>query len=523
MEAADDNREKIFGALPDDPAALRYIIDRSPVGMAMHDRSGRIEYVNGKFVSLFGYALAEIPDRDAWSVKAAPDPADRAAQGARWSEALKKAAAGGGEIAPTEFRFACKDGSFRDVIVSGVLCGDKVFAMFEDETERVEAGRALRESESLYRALVETTRTGYVVLDMEGRVTDANLEYVRLSGHRDLKEIMGRSVLEWSAAHNKREAWEAVLLAVRDGRVLNFELDYSGPSGGLTPVEVNATAVTREGRPRIIGLCRDITERRKTEAELLSLNRDLEKKVELRTAELMQAQKMEILGLLAGGIAHDFNNVLASIAGSADLLRLSLPEGLPAADGLDEIVKEAKRGSLLTRQLTALSRKDGLRMQEMDLGAAAESSCKMLNRLMGRGVRLETRLSPEAGTILADAGQVSQVIMNLVINARDAIEGEGTITVSTGREELGSARPGMPLAPPPGVYAVLSVRDTGSGMTPETRARLFEPLFTTKPAGKGTGLGLSIVYGAVSRLGGGIAVESSPGRGSEFKVYFPLQ
>lgn len=503
-------------------ANLRRVLEQAPVAMAIHDMAGVIEFLNAKFIAAFGYTREDIPTLEAWTLRAYPDPAYRAGLLEMWAGWIKNSVETGREMPGGEYRVTCGDGSVKSVFITGIVTGDgKVVSILEDMTARAEAERALRESESLYRALVETTRTGYVVLDMEGRVTDANREYVRLSGHSDLKQIMGRSVLDWSAPHNKKEAWEAVLLAVRDGKVVNFELDYSGPSGALIPIEINATLVERDGQARILGLCRDISDRRRAREELLSLNRGLEKKVESRTSELIQAQKMEVVGRLAGGIAHDFNNILAAIAGSADLLSLSLPEDAPAAAQVEDILKAASRGSALTRQLNTLSRRGEVRAEKLDLGAAVESACRMLTRLMGAGVRLERELPPVPLIVTADPGQISQVVMNLVINARDAIAGEGSINISVGRAELPPGRAGMKLPAPAGSYAVLSVRDSGSGMAPEVMSHLFEPFFTTKPEGKGTGLGLSIVYGIVARLGGGIEVESAPGRGSGFRVYFP--
>ncbi|HBE88448.1 MAG TPA: hypothetical protein DDW67_04825 [Elusimicrobia bacterium] len=517
------DRVRVEAALRENEGSLRRILERLPVAVAVHEMGGAIEFVNAKFTASFGYTLPDIPTLEAWTLRAYPDPAYRAGLLKMWAEWIKNSVETGREMPGGEYRVTCRDGSVRTVFITGIVTSDmKVVSILEDVTARAEAESSLRESESLYRALVETTRTGYVVLDMEGRVTDANREYVRLSGHRDLKEIMGRSVLDWSAAHNKREAWEAVLMAARDGRVMDFELDYSGPAGGLTPIEINATLVTRGGRPRIVGLCRDISARRKTQAEILALNRDLEKKVEARTAELLRAQKMEVVGRLAGGIAHDFNNILAAIRGSADLLRMSLPDGAPAEAQVEDIIRAAARGSSLTRQLTALGRKSELKLEELDLGAAAENACRMLKRLMGSGVKLETRFPPDAGRVTADTGRLSQVVMNLVINARDAIEAEGTITVSVFPAEIKEPRPGMKPSAPAGRYAVLSVRDTGSGMSPEVMSHLFEPFFTTKPEGEGTGLGLSIVYGVVAQLGGGIEVDSAPGRGTEFRVYLPV-
>lgn len=530
-------------------STLRKIIDRAPMSMAIVSMDGAIEYINRKAEETFGYPHAEIPNMDRWWVLAYPDEAYRREVIARWMGRVQEAFIKKTEIDGGEYLVTCKDGSKKTCFIFGVIAADKVFVMFDDITRRGIAERALRESESLYRALIETTGTGYVVVDGQGKVLDANREYVRLSGHKDLKEIMGRSVLEWTAPHEKEKNAKAVAQCARDGFIWNFEVDYQDKAGKITPIEINATVVTRAGVPQILTLCRDITKRRQNLEEIRRLNENLEKMVTERTAdiitanlelkteiaqraeaekareelreELLQAQKMEAVGCLAGGIAHDFSNILAAISGYAEFLIKGLPAGAPMRDDLAEILLETERGALLVRQLTAMGRKQPIEMKVLDLNEIAADACKMLTRLIGANMRLETRLSPEICRTKSDPGQVSQVIMNLVVNARDAMPEGGKITLETVNETLGEKQSGMSLPPGPGKYVVLSVADTGCGMAPEIVARIFEPFFTTKEQGKGTGLGLSTVYGIVRQAQGGIAIKTGPGRGTTFKIYFP--
>lgn len=530
-------------------STLRKIIDRAPMSMAIVSMDGAIEYINRKAEETFGYPHAEIPNMDRWWVLAYPDEAYRKEVIARWMGRVQEAFIKKTEIDGGEYLVTCKDGSKKTCFIFGVIAADKVFVMFDDITRRGIAERALRESESLYRALIETTGTGYVVVDGQGKVLDANREYVRLSGHKDLKEIMGRSVLEWTAPHEKEKNAKAVAQCARDGFIWNFEVDYQDKSGKITPIEINATVVTRAGVPQILTLCRDITKRRQNLEEIRRLNENLEKMVTERTAdiitanlelkteiaqraeaekareelreELLQAQKMEAVGCLAGGIAHDFSNILAAISGYAEFLIKGLPAGAPMRDDLAEILLETERGALLVRQLTAMGRKQPIEMKVLDLNEIAADACKMLTRLIGANMRLETRLSPEIYRIKSDPGQVSQVIMNLVVNARDAMPDGGKIALETVNETLGEKQSGMSLPPGPGKYVALSVTDTGCGMAPEIVARIFEPFFTTKEQGKGTGLGLSTVYGIVRQAQGGIAIKTGPGRGTTFKIYFP--
>jgi PAS domain S-box-containing protein len=543
-------RVKADRVLRDSERTLRRVLEQAPTAIAIHDMDGQIEFINRKFSETFGYRHEDIPTLESWVNKAYPDQAYREKLVAIWSEWIENSVRTGREMTGGEFQVVCRDGSVKTAFITGIVTPDKkVLSLLEDVTSRVEAERALRERESLYRALVETTRTGYVVIDGHGKVLDANREYVRLTGHTDLKEIMGRNVLDWTAPHHRQRNNEAVAVCARDGHIRNFEVDYADKAGTVAPVEINATVVSRNGVPQILALCRDITRRRQIEAELRVLNSGLEKRVAERTAELtaanteltagieqrrraeearktlqeelLQSQKMEVVGRLAGGIAHDFNNILGAISGYAEFLLKSMPEGAPVREDLSEILRETERGSLLTRQLMAISRKQPLEAKVLSINSMVEDSCRMLRRLIGPGIQTEQALGAQVEPIKADPGQVSQVLMNLIVNARDAMPDGGRIVVSTGNEDLGAETAGLRLAPPPGRYAVLTVSDTGTGMSPETAAHAFDPFFTTKEKGKGTGLGLSTVYGIVSQAGGGIALDTAPGKGCTFRIYLP--
>jgi PAS domain S-box-containing protein len=544
-------RVEAENALRHSERTLRTIIDQAPISIAIHDMAGNVEHINRKFTQTFGYTLEDMPTLERWAAQAYPEETYRRKLLQLWSDLIDKAVRTDGEIEGGEYKVVSKDRAVKTVFIYGVVTGDgKVVSLLDDVTSRVEAEAALRESESRYRALVETTATGYVIINKEGRVLDANREYVRLSGHKDLKEILGRNVLDWTAEYEKEKNGKAVRQCAADGYIRNFEVDYTGKDGKATPIEVNATVVQSAGVPQILTLCRDISSRRRAEAEIKALNQDLEKRVRERTAELtaaneelvteisqrikaerakeklqselLQAQKMDAIGRLAGGIAHDFNNILVSISGYAELLMDTMPDGAPARADLSEILLETQRGASLTRQLMTFSNKQTLKLEILDLNALTTGAGKMLNRLIGANIRLTTELSEGLYPIQADSGQITQVIMNLVINARDAMPEGGRIMIRTENAEITDASPALRLAPPAGSYAVLSVADTGCGMDETTLAHIFEPFYTTKPEGKGTGLGMSTVYGIVSRAKGGIGVESIPGKGTVIRVYFPL-
>ena len=241
-----------------------------------------------------------------------------------------------------------------------------------------------------------------------------------------------------------------------------------------------------------------------------------------RLAEhLRQIQKMEAVGRLAGGIAHDFNNLLTAIGGYGELALTRLPEDSPARSSVEEMRRAGHRAATLTRQLLAFSRRQVLQPDVIDLNAVVTDMRALLERVLGEDVRLQSRLAEDLGSTRADAGQIEQLIMNLAVNARDAMPRGGTLSITTENVEIDETFSGRHMGAEPGSYVLLAVNDTGRGMDRETLARAFEPFFTTKPVGEGTGLGLATVYGIVQQTGGHIWAYSEPGHGSSFKVYLP--
>jgi nitrogen-specific signal transduction histidine kinase len=241
----------------------------------------------------------------------------------------------------------------------------------------------------------------------------------------------------------------------------------------------------------------------------------------LLEAQFRQAQKMEAVGRLAGGIAHDFNNLLTAITGYADLALEDLPEGDPIRHDMKEILRAAYRAAGLTRQLLAFSRQQVLAPRVLDLNEVVRSVDQMLHRLIGEDIDLQTVLAPGLGRVKADPGQLEQVIVNLAVNARDAMPAGGNLTIETADIEMSETLGRDLTTVPAGHYVMLAITDSGTGMDEHTKARIFEPFFTTKEQGKGTGLGLATVYGIVKQSGGFIWVYSEPGHGTTFKIYLP--
>jgi signal transduction histidine kinase len=275
--------------------------------------------------------------------------------------------------------------------------------------------------------------------------------------------------------------------------------------GTSFPVEYSSTPIYEQERlTGAVVTFEDITERR------------------LLEQQYQQAQKMEAIGRLAGGVAHDFNNLLTAILGYCELLLDELEPTDPRRRDITEIRKAGSRAAELTRQLLAISRKQIIEPKRLDLNAIIVEIRPMLGRVIGEDVIVVLDLSPQLGAVTADHGQVEQVILNLAVNARDAMPNGGTVTIKTADVDINELDAGNVAGVKPGRYVMLAVTDTGTGMTPEVQARVFEPFFTTKPVGQGTGLGLASVYGIVTGAGGAVRVRSAVGKGSSFELLFPL-
>ena len=367
--------------------------------------------------------------------------------------------------------------------------------------ERKRTEGALRASDAHHRTVLEHIADAVFITDAEGRYLDVNPRACELTGYTR-EELLRLSSPDTYPQENRAEARSRLheIAAQTGGGSRFFERRLIRKDGTERAVEINARALP-DGR--LLATARDVTERKQLELQL------------------RQAQKMEAIGRLAGGVAHDFNNVLTAIFGYVDLLREELPAGSSAHQDLAEVRKAAERAAGLTRQLLAFSRQQVLEPMVLEPNALVEDFEKMLHRLIGEDVELRLSLARDTGNVLADLGQLQQVLMNLVVNARDAMPLGGKLILETANADLTAQYAELHQPVVPGPYVMLAVSDTGTGMTPETKARIFEPFFTTKEKGKGTGLGLSTVYGIVKQSSGYVWVYSEAGRGTTFKIYLP--
>jgi PAS domain S-box-containing protein len=364
--------------------------------------------------------------------------------------------------------------------------------------------QALRRSEARYRSLVQSSVYGIYRSSLEGRFLDVNPALIAMLGYASAEEVLlldpEKDVFAQAEEHTR-----LIDEFRRTGRLDGIEVQWKRNDGNTITVRISGRAVSSADEPADVleAIAEDVTDRRALEDQF------------------RQAQKMEAVGRLAGGVAHDFNNLLMVISGYAEVVLAELGPHHLLRDKALAIQQASDRATTLTRQLLAFSRKQLLELKVVDVNAIVSDMERLLRPLIGEDVEFLTSLTNEAAHTRADAGQLEQVLMNLVVNAKDAMSGGGTLTIQTERIVVDDGhRRGVTFIRP-GDYVMLSVSDTGMGMDKETQSRIFEPFFTTKEKGKGTGLGLSTVYGIVKQSGGYVMVQSEEGRGTTFHIYLP--
>jgi two-component system, cell cycle sensor histidine kinase and response regulator CckA len=497
------NAETILPEPPASPTDARYrlLFNRSPHAMWVYDvETLAFLDVNDAAVQQYGYAREEFLGLSMLDIR---PPEQRPALLAVLQR-LPANAKGAGT-----WKHRRKDGSLFDAqIVNQPVSWDGRAARLvvaEDVTQlRQVQEAALRASESHYRSLVQNAPYGIYRSTVDGRFLAVNRALVTMLGYASEDELLAADVgIDVYRDPEVRQRLIAEHKAAHS--ITNVEVEWKRKDGKTIPVRLSGRAVFSSpvGEPDGFEMIvEDVTSRRALEEQL------------------RQAQKMEAVGQLAGGVAHDFGNLITAIMGYSDLVLRQLSSEDPRRDDVLEIKRTAERAGALTRQLLAYSRRQMLQPQVIDVSALVGEMAGMLRRLIGEDIQLVT-VAREPAFAKADPGQLEQVVMNLALNARDAMPGGGRLTIETALVECDEIFARRHAGMAPGPYLLLAVTDTGTGMTAETQAHLFEPFFTTKNPGVGTGLGLATVYGIVKQSGGFISVYSEPGQGSAFKIYLP--
>ena len=440
-------------------------------------------------------------------------PDDREQVRRKHKEALER-----GETYANEYRIVRPDGevrwieSYATTVPAGGAHPARTVGAIQDVTDRRRLVDELRTGEQRYRRLLDAISDGVLLIAPDGRITLANRHMADMLGCT-VDELIGASTFSFLQEEDHGTA-TARLERRRRGLSDRYVGRMKRKDGSVLHVAVQADPIV-DAKGQIEGtvsVIEDLSER-------LAV-KEVRGRLAQTEEQLRQAQKMEAIGVLAGGVAHDFNNILSVILSYTELLRDDLAAGDPKRADLDEIHKAGVKAATLTRQLLAFSRKQVLRPRVLDLNETLTGTEKLLRRLLGEDIELVLETAPGLGRVHADGGQIEQVVMNLVVNARDAMPRGGALTIRTADVEIGCGS-STQLGMPPGPYVCVEVTDNGCGMDAATQARIFEPFFTTKEAGKGTGLGLSTVFGIVEQSGGRVTVASEPERGTTFSVYLP--
>ena len=479
-------------------ALFKGVVDEASVEFYLIGQDGRFGYVNEAAASSLGYSRSELLTMGLSDID--PD----LGHGLReYLEDLKRR-----QRQHIETRHRTKDGRCVDKEIDGVFLSmggrDYVCAFARDITKRNRMEAALRESEERYRDLFECASDLVQIVRPDGRFVVVNPAWRATFGYSE-EEVSRLTIFDLIDPDCKGHCWQTFAEVLAKGRVERIDTSFKAKNGERIMIQGSANCSYENGVPSLVRcIFRNVTDEKQLQAQLL------------------QSQKMEAVGRLTSGVAHDFNNLLTTILSYSELFLKRLPEGDPLTEALRTIRDAGIRGAALTRQLLTFSRHQVVDIRAVDLAATVESMATLVKRLIPPDIHFAVEAKGCDARILADQHQLEQVLLNLVINARDAMANGGTLIVSCTAEcrEQGMATLCGDLLP--GRYAVLSVADTGEGMSREVQAQIFEPFFTTKAQGKGTGLGLATVYGIVKQHSGHLLVESSPGQGTVFRIYFPL-
>lgn len=480
---------------------FQFLIENAPIAVQWLGREGNFIYVNKQAYRSLGYTREEMMHLKLWDVDAA---FTKERFSARWEEFRKE----GSVSSHLESWHRRKDGSLFPVEVSAkhIWFGDIEFhvAFVTDISERRKAEEALR----LTQFCVEQASFGIMLTGPDARILYVNEQVCKHLGY-SRQELYDKLVYEIDPSFSY-ERWQQHRQILRERQASTFETIHERKDGTIVPVEITNAHIMFQNQSHAFSFIRDISEREQAREEKAQLE-----------AQLQQAQKMESIGRLAGGIAHDFNNLLVPISGYAELGMMQTPPDNKLYHNFEKILLAAGRATGLVEQILAFSRRQVLELRLINLNEVIFDFHKIIQSLIGEDVELTTFLVPDLYPIQADRARIEQILLNLVVNARDAMPDGGQLIIETQNVFLNEAYVKSHQGVRPGSYVVMSISDTGQGMDADVQAHIFEPFFTTKEKGKGTGLGLSTVFGIVKQHEGNIWVYSEPGQGSTFKVYLP--
>ncbi|MDD2335914.1 MAG: PAS domain S-box protein [Geobacteraceae bacterium] len=499
-------RKRVEQVLRESEECFRTLTEKSLVGVYII-QDDLFCYVNPALAEMFGYVPEEIIDRLGPVDLLTPEDRDRVL------DSIRRRTAGEIEFSHHEFQIMRKDGSIRVVEAFGsraLHCGrPAVLGTIIDVTARKRSEEKLFQITERWERTFDAVPDLIAIIDTDFRIVQVNKAMADRLGATPA-EFAGQVCYEAIHKTDAPPSFCPYTLTLRDWREHTAEVNEEGLGGDF----IVSTSPIFDSAGQLIGsahVARDITERKKAEEER-----------ELLEAQLHQAQKMEAIGQLAGGIAHDFNNILTAIIGYAEIINLRMGKESPLRHFVEQVLASADRAAELTNSLLAFSRKQVLHTKPIDLWGVVRDFRKMLGRLLPEDIDFRTTVAEGNLIVMADKGQIEQVLMNLVTNAKDAMPRGGTLTVEVSPAVMDERFAHAHGFGAPGNYACVSVTDTGYGMDEETRKRIFEPFFTTKDVGKGTGLGMAIVYGIIQQHNGYITVDSEMGKGTTFRIYLPI-
>jgi two-component system, cell cycle sensor histidine kinase and response regulator CckA len=500
-------REGRAGGTAGNEERLQLALDAANDGLWDWDVLTGEAYFSPRYYTMLGYAPGEFP-ADYASFEHLIYPPDLPDV----RQALAESLAAKQPSYEMEFRALTKSGEIRWLLSRGKVVerddeGNpiRMVGTHTDISARRRAEEALVSERRLLRTLIDTLPDHIYIKDRDSRMVLINEAQARDFGLRNPDEAIGKTDFDLCPADLAGRYRETELAVMQLGQTTALEEPFINPAGEKRIVSTIKAPLrdTNGDVVGLVGMSRDITEQKRLEEQYL------------------QAQKMELVGRLAGGVAHDFNNLLTAISGYAGLVKKSLLPGAPARADIDQVILAAARAAQLTKRLLAFSRRQIIEQKVVDLNLLIVEMDKMLRRLIGEDIELVTVLGRNLGAVKVDPSQIEQVLVNLAVNARDAMPHGGKLTLETANVTLGEDFVQQHVGAVAGEYVRLAIRDTGKGMTEEVKAHVFEPFFTTKEVGKGTGLGLAMVYGIVKQHQGNIWVDSESGRGTSFEIYLP--